>query len=109
VKFASANASFSQAKFPVENLLKTDNDAKGGWAINPQFGREHWATFATEKPLGTAEGATFTFTLVQNFGGGRTIGRLRLSALTGALGGKPLPAQIAKLVRTPATERTKAE
>ena len=31
------------------------------------------------------DGAIFTFTLVQQFGGGRTIGRLRLSALTGDL------------------------
>src|SRR5262249_52399970 len=84
VKLVRASASFSQAKFSVENLLKPDVDRKGGWAISPQFGRDHWAIFETDRALGSAGGATFTFTLVQNFGTGRTIGRLRLSALTGA-------------------------
>ena len=106
VKLVRATASFSQPRFSVENLLKPDNDNRGGWAINPQFGREHWATFVTEKPVGLAAGTTFTFTLEQNFGTGRTIGRLRLSALTGAVGGKPVPADIAAILRLPGAERT---
>jgi hypothetical protein len=106
VKLVRAAASFSQARYSVENLLKPDDDGRGGWAIAPQFGREHWATFETAQPLGAEAGTTFTFTLVQNFGTGRTIGRLRLSALTGSVGGPKIPADVAAILRTPAAMRT---
>ncbi|HEY1111596.1 MAG TPA: DUF1553 domain-containing protein, partial [Opitutaceae bacterium] len=109
VKFSKATASYSQSRYDVANLLKANNGARGGWAIGPQFHRDHWALFETAAPLGSAEGTTFTFTLVQNFGTGRTIGRLRLSALTGAVGGPALPAQIVAILRTPADQRTEAQ
>ncbi len=106
VAFVRATASFSQTTFPVANLLRTDNTARGGWAINPQFKRDHWAAFETAAPLGDARGVTYTFTLEQNFGGGRTIGRLRLSALTGRLDGATFPAEVAAALRLPADRRT---
>jgi hypothetical protein len=106
VKLVRATASYSQARFPVENLVKGDSDDRSGWAINPQFHRDHWATFATEKPIGDPAGITLTFSLVQNFGAGRTIGRLRLSAMTGTAGAAPWPAEIAAILRIAATERT---
>lgn len=106
VAFVRATASFSQNTFPVSNLLRTDNTARGGWAINPQFKRDHWALFETAAPLGDARGATFTFTLEQNFGSARTIGRFRLSAVTGRLDGTALPADVAAALRVPADRRT---
>jgi hypothetical protein len=105
VKFVSAEASFSQAKFPVTNLLNTENDARGGWAINPKFHEPHWAVFATAEPLGFADGTVLKFTLEQNFGASRTIGRLRLSAITGNVGAKALPADLAEALARPAAKR----
>ncbi|HUR59256.1 MAG TPA: PSD1 and planctomycete cytochrome C domain-containing protein [Opitutaceae bacterium] len=109
VKLTKASASFSQARYAVESLLKADDSNKSGWAIGTQFHREHWAAFETEKPLGSAQGTTFTFTLVQNFGTARTIGRLRLSALTGRSTRDALPAEIAEILRTPKPARTAAQ
>ena len=109
VKFARATASFSQARFPVENLLKESSDPQGGWAINPQFKRPHWAVFNTERPLGHTEGTTITFRLEQNFGGGRTIGRLRLSAITGDTARESLPAEVASALRVSSAKRTAAQ
>ncbi|MDO8544904.1 MAG: PSD1 and planctomycete cytochrome C domain-containing protein [Opitutaceae bacterium] len=109
VKLIRATASYSQSKFSVENLLNPDNDNRGGWAIGAQFHRDHWAAFHTEKPLGDAAGTTLTFTLVHNFGAGRAIGRLRLSALTGAAAADPIPADVAAVLQKPATERTAAQ
>ncbi|MBL9190478.1 MAG: PSD1 domain-containing protein [Opitutaceae bacterium] len=106
IKLVRAEASFSQARYAVASLLKPNTKPTEGWAISPQFGRDHWATFATERPLGSADGATFVFTLEQNNGGSRTIGRLRLSALTGAAQGPALPAAVAAALRTPAPART---
>src|SRR4029077_19130968 len=87
----------------------TGDDPKRGWAIAPQFHRSHWAIFETEKPIGDADGITLTFTLSQQFGKGRTIGRLRLSALTGKAEGTSLPAEVAKALQTPAEKRSDAQ
>lgn len=58
-----------------------DGDLDTGWTIEAPFGRTDWATFATEEPLGTeGETTTLRFTMVQNAGFGRNIGRFRLLA-----------------------------
>jgi hypothetical protein len=114
IKFQKATASFSQAGFDVANLLREGGvHANSGWAINPQFHQPHWAIFECAEPIGFADGTKLTFKLVQNFGAGRTIGRLRLSALTGHIGGDALPAEIAGILakpsRTPAQVKKLAE
>ncbi|MFM8469682.1 MAG: PSD1 and planctomycete cytochrome C domain-containing protein [Limisphaerales bacterium] len=110
VQFAKATASFSQANFPVANLLKTGNDARtGGWAINPKFHEPHWALLETAAPLGFPGGTVLRFKLEQNYGGGRTIGRVRLSALTGGVGGAALPAEVADALKIPGPQRTAAQ
>ena len=110
VQFTRATASFSQANFPVANLLKTGNDARtGGWAINPKFHEPHWALFETAAPIGFPGGTVLRFKLEQNFGGGRTIGRVRLSALTGGPGGAALPTEVAGALKIPAAQRTGAQ
>ena len=99
VKFSKATASFSQKNFGIEELLTEANgDKQHGWAINPEFHKPHWAVFECADPIGFAGGTTLTFKLVQTYGGGRTIGRLRLSAITGRVGGEPVPADIATLL-----------
>jgi hypothetical protein len=107
VKFRQARASFSQKGYDVKGAI--DDDPKTAWAINPEFHKSHWAQFEPEAPLGFEEGTTFTFTLVQQFGAGRTIGRLRLSALTGNLKVRPLPAELVAILETPAAKRSDAQ
>ena len=109
VKLIKATASFSQTGFGVENLLRTDNSNRGGWAIGPQFHRDHWAIFEPEVPFGDPAGTTLTFTLVQNFGTARTIGRVRLSALTGVIGASSQPAEVAAALRLAPAERSNAQ
>ena len=106
VKFVAAKASFSQGNFPVPNLLNPDNTATGGWAINPKFREPHWAVLETAEPLGFTGGTVLRFKLEQNFGGSRTIGRLRLSAITGNLSGTAQPAEVAAALKIPAAQRT---
>lgn len=106
VKFVAAKADYSQQNFPVENLLKTDNKAKGGWAVGPKFSQPHWAEFQTEEPVGFAEGTELIFKLQQDFGGTRTIGRLRLSAITGKVGAEALPEPLVAALKTPAAKRS---
>ncbi|NBV22456.1 MAG: DUF1553 domain-containing protein [Proteobacteria bacterium] len=106
VKFSAARASFSQANFPVANLLNLDNTTKGGWAINPRFHESHWAVLETSGPLGFPEGTVLRLKLEQNFGAGRTIGRIRLSAITGNVGGTALPAELSEALTVAAARRS---
>lgn len=81
LKFADAQASFVQKGFDPRSLIGT---AEGrGWAIMPQFHKSHWAAFIFEEPLACAAGDKLTLRLEQNYGGGRVIGCLRVSTLSG--------------------------
>jgi hypothetical protein len=106
VKFVSASASFSQGNFPVANLLNTDNTTRGGWAIGTRFHEPHWAVLETVEPLGFAGGTVLKFKLEQDFGGSRTIGRVRLSAITGSVGGKALPVELTEALAQPELKRS---
>jgi len=109
VKLVRASASFSQPKFAVENLLRPEINPREGWAISPQFARDHWAIFETDAPLGSAAGTTFTFRLTQQSGAARMIGRLRLSALTGRIGGTTISAEVAAALAVAPAQRTTAQ
>ncbi|HCN78349.1 MAG TPA: hypothetical protein DIT13_14280, partial [Verrucomicrobiales bacterium] len=80
LKSAPPRAIFSQARFEVAGFI--DEAPATGWAINPQFHKPHWAALAFEKPLTLEPGSRLGLRLVQHFGGGRVIGRLRVSAFT---------------------------
>lgn len=83
VAFKAAHASFSQKNFPVAGLA--DSDPQTGWAIMPRFGESHWAALEVANVLQAVPGSRLKLTLVQQFGGGRIIGRLRVSAIQGAV------------------------
>lgn len=105
VKFASVKASFSQNRFAVAGSI--DNDLKTGWAINPAFGKPAWAIYRLTEPLELKSEAKLEFTVIQNYGGGRTIGRPRLSAIDGNPNALDLPADIAVILKK--TKRTKKD
>jgi len=74
-----AVADFSQTGWPVANAL--DGYRKTGWAIAPQFKKPHWAVFKTTTPVNAEQ---LAFTLDQNYGSGRVLGRVKISATTSA-------------------------
>jgi hypothetical protein len=83
-------ADFSQTShggWPVAAAI--DGDPKTGWSVDPREGRRHVAIFETAEPVGSADGSTLAFRLVQ---GERehSIGRLRLS-VTAAKPPLPVP------------------
>ncbi|MCB9875114.1 MAG: PSD1 domain-containing protein [Planctomycetaceae bacterium] len=103
VKLQNASADFSQKGWDVAGAI--DGDSKTGWAINPEFGKPHEAIFLSEKPIAIEGTATLTFTLDQHYGGGRTIGRLRLSVMTGNPKPSTLPDAIATIIARPVAKR----
>ncbi len=75
-------ADFSQKGWPVANAI--DGDRKTGWAISPQFGKPHWASFAFEQPLLIRPGIDrLRVTLGQFYGRGRVMGKPKVSFYTG--------------------------
>ena len=105
VKFSSVTASFSQKNWDVAGAI--DRNPKTGWAINPAFGKPAWAIFKLAKPVELKPGSKLEFTIEQNYGGGRTIGRPRLTVIDGDPSTLNLPENIATLLRR--TKRTKQD
>jgi hypothetical protein len=68
IEFASAKATFSQDGWDVANSLTSDPGT--GWAVSPQLGKDHHATYVLKAPLAPPQTAaaggaasTITFTL----------------------------------------------
>ena len=54
-KFRAASADFSQKEFPVAGAID-HKVGGGGWAIDPEEGKQHEAVFELDKPLRTEGG-----------------------------------------------------
>ncbi len=107
VALRQAQADFSQEGYDIAGAL--DDDPRSGWAIAPAYRQDHWAVFWTASPVGHPQGMTLTFRLVQNAGEARTIGRFRLSAVTGGRGApdeRIFPAEVAEILKTPEENRS---
>src|SRR5262249_19601187 len=74
VKLKNPRATFEQKGLPVAAAIDADA-VTSGWAIDPQFGKDHAAAFEFESPIGfdggTAIGVTMTFSLNVGHGMGR--------------------------------------
>ncbi len=92
IQLDDAKADFSQSKWEVSQAI--DGNRKTGWAIAPQFGKPHWASFALTEPLslkklastklaGKESGAKMVVTLGQFYGRGRTAAKPRVSFFDG--------------------------
>jgi len=79
VKFASAQADFSQEGFPEKNAI--DGGTETGWAIGGKdVSLKHRRLILTlAEPLELKTGAGLTVRLVQNYGRHHTLGRFRVS------------------------------
>jgi cytochrome c553 len=77
VKLVNPRATFEQKSLPVAAAI--DDNVTTAWAIDPQFGKDHAAAFAFEKPVSFPGGTKLTVTLSFNNNTGHGIGRPRLS------------------------------
>lgn len=105
--FVGAKADFAQTNFDPAGAI--DADATTAWAINPEFHKPHWAVFELEKPQDIDAGQELVFTLAQTYGGGRTMGRVRVSAITGSLAAETLSEAVAKILTKPEARRKPRE
>ena len=113
VQLHHAQADFSQGNYDVATAI--DGKAprsNNGWAVSPQFGKNHVAGFEAKTDIGFEGGTELTFHLDHQYQDRKhTIGKFRLSVTSSTrpirLDG--LPAAIAAIVQTPADKRTEKQ
>lgn len=105
ITLASATADHSQDGFAVARAI--DGDAKTGWAVGKEYGKDHWAEFTLADPIAVdADTVWVKLQLEQNHGRQHTIGRIRLLANTGDDPNAGMPENIVAALRTVAEDRT---
>lgn len=108
IKLEDAAADFSQKSWDVTNAI--DGNRNTGWAISPQFGKPHWASFTFAEPLPfDTETHQLRVSLGQYYGRGRVIGKPRLSVYTGDADFLTLPEGIRKLAKKEAAKLGKGD
>ncbi|MFN0076743.1 MAG: DUF1549 domain-containing protein [Prosthecobacter sp.] len=99
-------ADFQQKDFDIAFTLKKGNRDKG-WAVSPQSGFRHEATFEFDKPIAHEGGAQFTIQMTSNFQGGKyNPGRFRLWVTSSPAIRFGTAKLVADALRTPAAKRT---
>ena len=111
LKLLNPKATFEQST-DLAVALAIDDVKNSGWALDPQFGKDHAAVFETAEDLGFEGGTSLEFILEFNGNNRHNIGRPRLSVTTATrpfgaeTGGPSLEVQeaLAALGSNPITE-----
>jgi len=112
VKVVHATATFEQSGFPAAATIDgITGKADHGWAVLGETGQDQAIYFELAEPLTGAGEKTLVFTLRQDAGGNRTLGKFRLAAtaapgLVRAPAIKPVPQEIGEVLQTPPLQRT---
>ncbi|MEI6715897.1 MAG: PSD1 and planctomycete cytochrome C domain-containing protein [Verrucomicrobiota bacterium] len=101
-----ATADFNQKGYDVARAI--DGKADTGWAIHPETGKAHSATFTLSEPLNLSGGGVLTFTIEQNYGSGAILGKFRVSATSSPIPPQA-PADVVAALKVPAAQRTDAQ
>ncbi|MDA1014706.1 MAG: PSD1 and planctomycete cytochrome C domain-containing protein [Planctomycetota bacterium] len=104
VKFASASADHNQKGWDVKGAI--DADPKSGWAVSPEFNKNHHAIFRTTEAIRSDDGKLFLrFTLEQQHGTQHNLGRFRVMAMTGTRANDVVPEAVRVVLNIPADKR----
>lgn len=114
VTFTNATADFSQPGFHVSTAIDGILTNKLGWAGEDLPGRRNrtrTAVFETGEDVGFAGGTRLKFELKQLYGREHTIGRLRISVISGKRGlqADPLPPGQRAILDIPPAQRTRQQ
>jgi hypothetical protein len=107
VKLTGARATFQQDGFAAAQAI--DDNLETGWAIAPQFGRDHMAIFEIKSKGAIAGGGVVKIEMLQKHDGKKhAIGKFRLAFSThqNPVPFQGVPVHIAKLIDLPVAERT---
>ncbi|HTN77629.1 MAG TPA: PSD1 and planctomycete cytochrome C domain-containing protein [Pirellulaceae bacterium] len=107
---AAASADFSQQDYPVANAI--DNNRESGWAIYPEVGKPHAATFELAKPFASAGKSRITIELAfETSFAQHQLGVLRLSVTNAKdpRSARQLPAPIIEALKVAKDQRRPAQ
>lgn len=109
LEFVEAKADHEQTDRPWRAADAIDRNPETGWAIGPEYGKDHWAVFQLKEPFVSPSAVWFRITLSQQYGKQHTIGRFKLSVQSGTQPQMDIPEKIATILKAPAGERTPAQ
>ena len=99
-------ADFEQANFAVTEALKKGNRDRG-WAVSPEGGFRHEATFEFAKPVAFKGGSQFIIQMSQPFQNGRyNLGRFRLWVTSSPVVRFGVAKAVADAIKTPLAKRS---
>jgi hypothetical protein len=101
IKLAKAAADFEQNNTSLSIASALDENPGTGWAVDPQFGKDHAAVFTFAEPVDFPDGATLTVRLDFRLNTKHNIGRPRLAVIAGAeptLQGEVVTTRVAELL-----------
>lgn len=110
VSLTGASADFSQTSWPVGGAV--DGNPATGWAVSPEFNKNHTATFEVASPIETKEGGIITITFDQQFqDGAHLLGKFRILVTDSPtpFGGGSIPPNILAIIKTPADKRSEIQ
>ncbi|MFN8857811.1 MAG: PSD1 and planctomycete cytochrome C domain-containing protein [Planctomycetaceae bacterium] len=108
VNLVDPRATFEQSGLPIAAAI--DGDERSGWAVDPQFGKDHAAGFRFAEPVGFPQGSVLTLRLKFRGNDRHNFGRTRLALSTAGdppeLTAAGLSANILTARTLPANQRT---
>jgi len=109
VEFIGAKADFEQADRAWKATGVIDGKPETGWAIAPQFGKEHWLVLGLKEAVQNSSPFFVRLRLHQQYGQRHTLGRFKLSLRTGIDPEVALPAEVVKSLELPAGKRSETQ
>jgi len=104
VPFEYAEAEYHQSGF--EPLSALDGKENTGWAIGERMGQDHAIRFFAKTPAKTKDAPYLRLVISQNYGGQHTLGRFRISAITGNDPQRGIPENIRAILAVASEQRT---
>jgi WD40 repeat protein len=106
VGLKDAKATFSQDNYEVAKAI--DNKGDTGWAVSPQVGKSHMATFEIKDRFKHEAGSLLRFSLQQNHDDTHLLGRFRISVTRSKVVGF-MPDEIGAILSVAQTDRTEEQ
>ena len=106
LEFGRATADFGQTGYPVTSAF--DGNPGSGWAIAPEFNKNHVAVFELKEPLAATAPVTLVVTLDQQFDETHTCGKFRVavSPSPSPAAAPSVPANIAAILAVKPEQRS---
>ena len=106
LELTEARADFEQADKPWRAKNAIDGKVDSGWAIGPQYGKNHWAEFKLKTAQPATSGRWLRIRLSHQYGQQHALGRFKLSTQTGFSASAELPASVVKILKEPKDNRS---